>query len=899
MLYGRSAECELIDDLFEAARRGRSGGLVLRGEAGIGKSVLLRYAAEQAGTARVLELRGVQAESAMPFAGLHALLYPVREHLGSLSEAQRRALSAALGLEASEVPSRFLVSAAVLELLATLAEERPVLCLVDDAQWVDPQSLGALSFALRRMRGDRLAMLFTLRVETPAEQGQAARLLADLPLATVGPLDDVAVEQVLDGRPELDRTDRAAVKEAARRNPLALTVLVPDSRADLPVAPPSLTEHLEADYLRRTAGLDSRVRHLLLLAAADDTGDLAVILAAARQQGEADLSTAEQRGLLRVDARRVDFTHPLVRSAVYQGAGSTAQREAHLALATAFAPVDPARATWHRAAAAIAPAEDVAVELADLAAAAVRRAAMDLAARAYERAAGLTTQPQRKLAWLLDAAEAAWESGHVERASGLLTGAREAATGDADPGRLDHLRGRFEAVTGSALQGYEILLQGAEAILDVAPHRAAFMLYAALRTASIAGDMDRVVQTGRVVARLLATGIRPAPACFAAGIADLLTDRGAGAVATLEEGIRAVVDTTDPEMLYMAASAAAFAGDHPQSRLLASRAASICRETGALGTLAQVLEPLVVTQIDSAPRQAEASAEEGLRAARETNQPASAAIHLAWMATVSALRGDQPATEELTDEIFALDRVHGLAYPTALAVRALGLLELGQGRPAEALLHYDSIAMSRIHRAAQLAAVDLAMLAAVWSGHSDRARTQLETIGTWPWLQEADATWAAPTVDRWRAMVSIDGEATRLYERSLAGQVDSPHSFLTALTHLLLGEHLRRSRQRSAARPHLRTAMETFERLDAVPWAARARTELRASGETVRRRDHAIRLTPQELQVAQLVATGASTKTVAAQLYLSPRTVDSHLRQIFSKLGISSRAALRDFDLAG
>jgi DNA-binding CsgD family transcriptional regulator len=799
MLYGRSAECGLIDDLIEAARRGRSGGLVLRGEAGIGKSVLLRYAAEQAGTARVLELHGVQAESAMPFAGLHALLHPAREHLASLSEPQRRALSAALGLEASEVPSRFLVSAAVLELLATLAEERPVICLVDDAQWVDPQSLSALSFALRRMRGDRLAMLFTFRTESPADQPGGAFAGGSAPHHG-GPAG--RCRRLAGAR----RTPGAGPHRPCGGEggcPLALTVLVPDDRADLPVAPPSLTEHLEADYVRRTAGLDGRVRHLLLLAAADDTGDLAVILAAAHQHGAADLSTAEQRGLLRVDARRVDFTHPLVRSAAYQGAGSTAQREAHLTLALAFAPVDPARATWHRAAAAIAPAEDVAAGLADLAAAAVRRAATDLATRAYGRAAGLTADPERRLAWLLDAAEAAWESGHVERASALLTSAREAATADADPSRVDHLRGRFEAVTGSALQGYEVLLRGAERILDVAPHRAAAMLYAALRTASVAGDMDRVVRTGQAAARLLDSGARPAPACFAAGIADLLTGRGAGAVAMLEEGIREVRNTTDPEVLYMAAS------------------------------------------------------------------------------------------------VFALDRVHGLAYPAALAVRALGLLELGLGRPTEALLHYDSIAMNRVHRAAQLVAVDLAMVAAVRSGHHDRARTQLETVSAWPWLREADATWAAPTLDRWRAMVSADAEATRLYERSLAGQADSPHSFLAALTHLLLGEHLRRGRQRSAARPHLRTAMETFERLDAVPWAARARTELRASGETVRRHENAIRLTPQELQVAQLVATGASTKSVAAQLYLSPRTVDSHLRQIFSKLGISSRAALRDVDLAG
>jgi DNA-binding CsgD family transcriptional regulator len=234
-----------------------------------------------------------------------------------------------------------------------------------------------------------------------------------------------------------------------------------------------------------------------------------------------------------------------------------------------------------------------------------------------------------------------------------------------------------------------------------------------------------------------------------------------------------------------------------------------------------------------------------------------------------------------------------------VAVRALGLLELGLGRPAEAMVHYDSIAMTGIHRAVQLSAIDPAMLAAVWSGNQDRARTLLETVNAWPWLQEADAAWAAPTLDRWRALVSDGSEATQLFERSLAGQSGSPPTFLSALTHLLFGEHLRRTRQRSAARPHLRTAMECFERLDAGPWAGRARTELRASGQTVRRSDEGVRLTPQELQVAQLVATGASTKTVAAQLYLSPRTVDSHLRQIFTKLGISSRAALRDVDLAG
>jgi DNA-binding CsgD family transcriptional regulator len=420
------------------------------------------------------------------------------------------------------------------------------------------------------------------------------------------------------------------------------------------------------------------------------------------------------------------------------------------------------------------------------------------------------------------------------------------------------------------------------------------MLYTALRTASVAGDMDRVQRVGLVAARLLNTPICPAPVRFAAGIADLLTGRGEGAIRTLEQGIQALGDSDDPELLYMAAAAAAFAGDRARSQFLASRAVTLCRETGALRTLAQALEPLVVAQIDVAPRQAEASADEGLRAARETDQPASAAVHLAWLATVSALRGDRDATENHAGQVFELDRGHGLAYPAALAVRALGLLELGLGRPAEALLHLESILNSSVHRAAQLVAADLATLAAVWSGRPDRARTLLNTVGSWRWMQEADVDWAAPTLDRWRALVSQDSAAVMLYERSLAAQSTSPRPFLTALTHLLLGEQLRRMRRRTAARPHLPAAMEMFERVDAIPWAARARSELRASGETIRRRDGAARLTPQELQVAQLVATGASTKTVAAQLYLSPRTVDAHLRQIFTKLGISSRAALRD-----
>jgi DNA-binding CsgD family transcriptional regulator len=901
MLYGRDAECGVIDDLVVDACRGRSGSLVLAGEAGIGKTALLEYAAELARDAQILQVHGVEAESGMPFAGLHVLVYPVRHHLSSLSRPQRDALGAALGLTSGEAPSRFLVAAGVVELLATLAEEQPVLCLVDDAQWLDQQSLGSLTFAQRRLRGDRIAMIFALRTGSLARSNHAVHLLADLPQLGLGPLDDSASERLLSQRADLDRSARTAVKAAAHGNPLALTVLAADEPPDRKREFSRLDARLQADYLRRVEGLGNKVRHLLLLAAADDTGDIAVVFAAARLRGatESHVAIAEERGLLHVDAGTITFTHPLVRSAVYGGASSAARREVHLALADALNGVDSARATWHRAAAAIPPAEGVAAQLADLGTAAVRRADTDLAARAFSRAAELTHDLQRRVGWLLDAAEAAWESGQVSRANHLVTEARHSASSESEPGRVDQLRGRLEAWTGSAVQGYEILLASSGRILDLAPERAAAMLFDALRAASVAGDMDRVVRAGRMAATLTTRPGHPPSAVFTAGIAELLTGAGAGAVASLRAGIDAVAQTDDPDLLYMAAAAAAYTGDLPTTHLLASRAMTRSRETGALRTLAQALEALAITQLDVSPRQAEANADEGLRAARETNQAASAAIHLTTLAWVAAVRGDRAATEDLAGQVSDLDQAHGLGYPAARAVAARGLLELGLGRAEQALVLYQSLVVGGGHRAAQLAAVDFTMLAAIWSGHRDQARDLLAAVGSWPWLQEAYAPWAEATLDRWRALLADGDTATALYERSLSRQNGSPRSFMLALTHLLLGEHLRRVRQRSAARPHLRLALEIFERFDAVPWAARARTELRATGETVQRHDDSPRLTPQELQVAQLVATGASTKRVAAQLYLSPRTVDSHLRQIFIKLGISSRAELRDVDLTG
>ena len=426
----------------------------------------------------------------------------------------------------------------------------------------------------------------------------------------------------------LSPSARAAVRVAARGNPLALVAWAVDGQSEIPGQPPPLTEHLEASYLRRAMGMSHRVRDLLLLAAVDDAGDLAVLMQAARRRRvtERDLAAAEERGLLTVAAGNVEFTHPLVRSAVYHNATSTGRREAHLALAAALNDINPARAIWHRAAAAVAPAEDVATELLGLGATAARQGDTDLAARAYARAAELTADPSGRVSLLVDAAEASWECGRPERAAELVVAtAREAAQSRDHLTSIDHVRGLLEASTGSALHGCDILLAGAERILDVAPTRAAAMVFDAMRVASVAGDMQRVAHAGQTAGRLMSSESHSAAAFFAAGIAALLTGPGAGAVAELKEGLRSIRVTDDAEQLCMAATAAAFTGDFTRTHLLASQAVTRCRETGALGHLAWALEILVVTQLEAAPRQAEASADEGLRAARETNQVASEA----------------------------------------------------------------------------------------------------------------------------------------------------------------------------------------------------------------------------------------------------------------------------------
>jgi tetratricopeptide (TPR) repeat protein len=501
---------------------------------------------------------------------------------------------------------------------------------------------------------------------------------------------------------------------------------------------------------------------------------------------------------------------------VHDGATSAERRAAHGALATALADVDPASSTWHRASAVLPPDEGLAARLADLAGGAVRRADPGLAAVAFRRAADFTGDPRARLCWLLAAGQAAWDAGRVTEARSLVAAAGAAATADEDVARVQELRGRLEALTGSAARGFETLLPAAESVLAAAPDRAARMLYTALQAASVAGDMRRVEQAGRVAGRL-AGGADPEPvAVVAAALADLVTKQRVRDGIALAEATRALARTDDLDGLTTAAVAAVFSGDYPLGEELASRAVARCRDVGAVGTLARALEPLVVARLSRAPRQAEADADEGLCAARETDQVASAATHLGSMAVVAALRGDRQRTEQLAGEALGLDRLHGVAYPAAMVQAALGLLELGLGRPTEALAHLEPLHEHEGHPAVRLLAADFTVLAAVWSGRPELAHAVLTTVGSWPWVREtASRAWAETTLNRWRGLLGDGAEATACFERAVAGEAATGQPLGLAVTHLLLGEHLRRSRQRAAARPHLRAALELFERLDA------------------------------------------------------------------------------------
>jgi DNA-binding CsgD family transcriptional regulator len=423
------------------------------------------------------------------------------------------------------------------------------------------------------------------------------------------------------------------------------------------------------------------------------------------------------------------------------------------------------------------------------------------------------------------------------------------------------------------------------------------MLVDASRAASYSGDVPRVLAAGQRAGTLPVDGGPPSAASFVAGVAALLAGETEVAASLLRAAIAAMEKEDDPSLYIWAGTACAYLGDLARARAYGVRAVSRAREIGAIGTLTQALELLSIGELPVAPLMAEADAVEGLRLAQEFGQIPSAAVHLGTIATVAALSGDEDRAEDCAGQVVALSAKHGLAFPEARAIAALGLLDLGLGRPQQALERFLQLDRTELHASVSIAAAPDLIESAVRSGAPDAAAQALEKLERW--VEASGSSLGGALLARSRALLDDGASAAELYDSALEAEALHGTVVTRARTELLYGEFLRRERRRAEARPHLRAAWATFESFNARPWAERAKAELRATGESVRRRGsaHVGDLTPQELQIARLVSTGASSKEVAGQLFLSPRTVDYHLRKIFTKTGITSRSQLSGLDL--
>ncbi|NYI05175.1 ATP-binding protein [Allostreptomyces psammosilenae] len=915
MLHGRDDELAAIDALLAGARAGRSAAVVIRGEAGIGKSVLLDHAAAAAGhDMRVLRATGIESESELPFAGLHLLLGRSVDRTDALPDRQARALRGALGLEEIPGGDRPLVGLAVLTLLAELADERPLLCVVDDAHWLDHASADALLFAARRLDAEGVVLLFAARdLHAPPFPAPG---IAELRLAG---LDETAATALLDEHAgDLPRHAREQILGEARGNPLALRELTAAQRegqipayAHRAAAQPNHTR-LQQTFADRIGTLPEATQTLLLVAAAEVTCDLAVVLGAAGRLGASveDLEPAERKELLHLTDGQLMFRHPLIRTAAYRGAPVARRIAAHRALAEALPCVGNIdRRAWHLAAATTEPDENVASLLERTAEHARARGGYAAVASACERAAQLSPDSRDRARRLALAARAAADAGWIERAAVLADQAAPHLTDPLARAELAQVRALAPYVRGLRKAAHATLLQGASAAADHLPGKAAFMLFDAMGVIWATGDLPATEETAaRVTALELPAAPDVTPFVEAAGgmaaIARGEPATGVPALARLIEDPGGVLGRLRPMERACVLEWAVLTGDLDAAGELTRALERECRDQGAVGVLPEVLRDLARVELFRGRHyDARITATEALRVAEETGQ-----IHFAddargVLAHLAAAEGDEENTRALTAGVRAHRTEPGEEWTTS----ALALLDLGAGRYEEALRRREELgADAARHSIVVLYTLpDHVEAAARLGAPAHHALARFEE-----WARATGQPWAEAVTLRCRALLAPEDEAGPLYARAVAlhEQAVVPHerggrSFERARTELLYGEWLRRAGHRADARPPLRSALDVFERVCATPWADRARAELRATGEARPRRteeaDPFARLTPQELQVVRLAATGLTNRDIGAQLFLSPRTVGYHLYNAYPKLGVASRAELARLDLGG
>ncbi|HEX7040373.1 MAG TPA: AAA family ATPase [Trueperaceae bacterium] len=900
-MRGRQRERQALDALLADVRADEGRVLVVRGEAGVGKSALLDYLAERAAGCQLLRATGVESEMELPYAGLHQFCAPILPHLDALPQPQRVALGTAFGLNAGAAANPFLVGLAVLSLMAQAAGERPLVCLLDDAQWLDRPSALLLAFVARRLLAEPIAMVFAVR--EPSE----VRELAGLPELTLDGLAAADARALLDsvmiGR--VDDRIRDRIVAETRGNPLALLELPHGLSVGelaggfaLPDARP-LARRIEQSYLQRVRRLPDATQDLLLVAAAEPMGDAELLRRATERlgMGAGAAAPAESAGLIEVDLN-VRFCHPLARSAVYRAATARARSEVHRALAESTDPeADPDRRAWHLGRATLAPDEAVAASLERSADRARSRGGSAAEAAFLKRAADLTPEPGPRAARALAAARATFEAGAPEAAHELLIAAEVGPLDDLQRARLGRLHAQIEFARRRGSEAPPMLL---EAALRLEPLNAELARETFLEAFAAALFTGRFDASGSLVA--IAEAARAAPAgprpprpidLLLDGLATRFTAGHAAGVPLLRAALAAFEAAAAPEgdastpWLWLAWFVAGDLWDSDRWYGLAERATALAREAGALNILPVCLESAAAARVYAG----EFTAAAALVQESDSISEATGNAPLRYSSLVlAAWRGDEARTAGLVEARLRDAVASGEGRVVGLAEYASGVLYNGLSR-------YDA-ALAAARRACEHDDLELsgfALLEVIEAGaHSDAhdASVALERLEERTLTSGSD--WALGVLARSRALLSAGSTAEALFQEAIDYLERSHVVVHLARAHLVYGEWLRRENRRAQARGHLRTAHEMLSDFGAEAFAERARRELLATGETVRRRtlDSRDLLTPQELQIARLAAMRHTNPEIGSQLYISPRTVEYHLHKVFAKLSISSRKEL-------
>jgi DNA-binding CsgD family transcriptional regulator len=899
-LTGRGVECGMLDQFVDAIRAGESRALVISGEPGVGKTALLEYLVEQAADCRVLHATGVQSEMELAFAAVHQLCSPILDNADRLPAPQRDALRTAFGLSSGAAPDKFLVGLAVLNLLSEVAEQRPLICVVDDEQWIDRASAQILGFVARRLMAESVGAVFAARVPSDDLAGLGELLVEGLPAADARAL----LQAELTG--PLDRRVQDLIVAETRGNPLALLELSRSARPDqlaggfglLGSVQPS--EKVEESFRRRIEMLPEQTRRLLLVAAADPVGDPALVSRAATRLGIGAnaAAPAHEAGVVEFDTR-VRFRHPLVRSVVYRSASPEDRQSVHRALAEVTDPEhDPDRRAWHRAHAAPGPDEDVAAELERSAGRAQARGGLAAAAAFLERATMLTVDANRRADRALAAASAKVEAGALDAAQELLSVAAAGPLSDWQQARVDLIGAELAFVASRGRDAPALLLQAARRLepIDAELSRATYLQ--ALSSAMFAGRLAigvGVLDVARAAESAPPSPHPPrAPDLFLDGLVAHYTKGYMAGLPILRQALNVFGEdmSADEELRWhwMAGVVARHLWDDESWQLLSERHVQLARDVGALGELPLALNSRAFMLLFAGDLTGATALIAELRpaiAATGSNLAPYAALGLA------ALAGRQAEADALIDGTIKDVTVRGEGIGITVAEWANGVLNNAIGdyqRAVTAAQHSADYLGEMV--APTWATVEL-IEAASRSGQTDvaaRALTQLADI-----TSASGSDWALGVEARSRALLTEGDAAEKLYRESIERLGRTLVRAELARAHLLYGEWLRRQRRRVDARAQLRTAHDMLEGMGMEAFADRARRELLATGETTRKRaarpaDQ--KLTAQEAQIARMGRDGLSNPEIAARLFISVRTVQYHLSKVFTKLGIESRGQL-------